>query len=170
MTACSTPSRCGLARAEHAARGGATANLDGVCARRPRTAKLDGTEAPCWGSAPLDKRRQPWAAVLPTTLCSVTIVDEAIRVPILIVAPQARLIPSSTGLHWPTTSWPATGSGAQPPTDAQSTASRARSREHSLAMHSYAHLPARGPRQHSFTGSQDDGDTLCLLQCEAILL
>jgi len=52
---------------------------------------LDGTEAPCWGSAPLDKRRQPWAAVLPTTLCSVTIVDEAIRIPIQIVALQEVL-------------------------------------------------------------------------------
>jgi hypothetical protein len=31
---CSKPSRCGLARAAHAERAGATANLDGSCARR----------------------------------------------------------------------------------------------------------------------------------------
>jgi hypothetical protein len=35
VPSCSEPSRCGLARAENAGKVGATADLDGSCARRP---------------------------------------------------------------------------------------------------------------------------------------
>ncbi len=60
-------------------KGGATANLDGVCARRRQAAMPERTSARCRGIASLDRKCGASR--------SGTILNEAIRVLIQIVAP-----------------------------------------------------------------------------------
>ena len=78
MASCSPPSRCGLPTPEYAAREGATANLDGVCARRQWAANPKRISARCSGIASLDSK-----CAAPG---SGTILNEATRVLTQIVA------------------------------------------------------------------------------------
>jgi len=58
---------------------GATANLDGVCARRQRAAMPERIQVRCKGSATLDNKKTTSAHGKPLSTASGTILNEAIR-------------------------------------------------------------------------------------------